>query len=599
MAVKNPWVLPAAVLILIGVLGLSIFGSRAISGASQLPPHQRAVSILRVPGEYGTIQAAINAAKPGDTIEVAAGTYTENLLLNKPVSLVAASFDEANAANNATIIDGGSGQSTILVPSELAQSPIVRGFVIRNSRDGIEAYSSFVAQNDYFYGSQMSVEYQPGAGGVNRDNVYFNSANDAIHIDDMRVPLLIQNNRFLYAGDDSIEVDLQAASSPPPLVEIDIWDNMLIGSSQDGIKFVDYASGAQDANRRIMVAGNLIANNRRAGIGFMHSGNTNEDYSGAETAEAVRVYNNTLYGNDYGVSGGGNAVLFNNIIANSSSLGTWRVQSPPGGNSVVAYTLFFNNRVDMDQTLVGPGDILAQDPLFVAPPNPGRDKAWGTVDDDFSGLLLRPGSPAVDKGVTQYRTASGELVPPAPLTGYVGAAPDLGWRELGSALFMTPTAVVTAVPQTNTSPTAAIPATSTPTVNASVTPAATGTAKPATTLTPGAPATTETPSLTSTPAITSTPMVILQSISPATVKANTTVTVTIKGLGFENGVTVAFEGVNETPPRVTNVQVVDPTTITADVNALDDLQGSDAWSLRVTNPDGTTAILFQAFTVTP
>src|SRR6266516_5171387 len=128
------------------------------------------------------------------------------------------------------------------------------------------------------------------------------------------------------------------------------------------------------------------------------------------------------------------------MIVNSTTRGIWKVQGPAGANAVVAYSLFFNNRVDAEQSTIGMGVISGQDPLFAAAPNPGPDGAWGTVDDDFSGLLLQGTSPAIDKGVAQYIAVSGEPIPPSPITGFIGAAPDLGWREFGSPIVITPTA---------------------------------------------------------------------------------------------------------------------------------------------------------------
>jgi parallel beta-helix repeat protein len=42
-------------------------------------------------GQYKTIQEAVNAAKSGDTVSVAPGTYTENVVVDKPLTITAAS----------------------------------------------------------------------------------------------------------------------------------------------------------------------------------------------------------------------------------------------------------------------------------------------------------------------------------------------------------------------------------------------------------------------------------------------------------------------------------------------------------------------------
>ncbi len=628
MAVRNPWMLPAAVLVLLAVLAAVVFASEAIK--PELSNSAPSVNVLRVPGQYPSIQAAIDAANPGDVIQVASGTYYENVVLDKPVELVAARTT-LNAANNTTVLDGGNHQAAVFIPDGLKQRPSLNGFVIRNSQYGIDARSEFVVEDTYFYGSQMSIRYEAGAGGINRTNVYFNSGNDAVHVDNVSVPLLLENNRFLDAGDDAIELDFPAGNSLPT-VEVDILDNLLIGSSQDGLKLVDDGSRAPASSLRVVAAYNLIADNQRAGIGFVHSGNTNEDYSGVAGTEAVRVYNDTFYGNGYALSGGENVVAFNNIIANSVSHGAWRVRGPAGSNSVIAHTLFWQNGIDAEQSTLGPGNIVGRDPLFTGRPGPGPDGALGTVDDDFSGFLLQPGSPAIDRGVTQYTAADGEKIPPSPLTTFVGAAPDLGWREAAN-LVPTPTPVPTATPARSTASTAASqptptapafpgasgPIGDTPTAVAtggSETPVSTA-GSPTASPTGGTPAGTALPTQSSptpaptnaTPAVASptatalgtaaTPQVGITSIAPTSAPAGQTLTLLVTGTGFQVGLDARFQGGTGTAPQILAVQVVSSTTVLLTVRTVDSTAQPQTWDLRVDNPDGSSALLESAFTVTP
>ena len=577
-----------------------------VAGALALNRQRQAVTVLRVPGDYPTIQSAINAAETADIIEVQAGTFNENVILDRPVTLTAATFDAANPANNTTIIEGGGG-AAITIPPNLTQMPIVRGFVIRGNNVGIQSSSPFVVEFNSFIASSDQVNYQWGAGGINRNNVYFRAGDDAIHLDNTDRPLLIENNRIMYATDDGIEINLQDKPSPPALVDVNIFNNMIIGNREDGIQLNDFPGEPQDTNRRFVIVGNLFANNQKAGIGLLPTTSPLEDFSGADVIEPVHVFNNTFYGNNHGISGGDNLVAFNNIITNSTGRGVWRIQSPPGGNSVVAYTLFFNNTLDADQSTVGPGIITGQDPLFSAAPNPGADGAWETADDDFSGLLLQSSSPAIDKGVIQYTAANGELIPPGELTGYIGAAPDLGWREFGSPIVITPTA--SPIPSATLAVSPIIPTltiTQTFTVVAPTSTVATVTPLPtntqASTPTANLPTVTLTPLAPSFPTITITPTTAqlnILGVTPNATPANSTVNVTVSGTAFANGAIVSFEGADGTAPQVTGIEVVNANTIVIAVNAAVGAGATtQVWDIRVTNPDNAFAVLPNAFTVT-
>src|SRR5574341_1643579 len=141
---------------------------------------------LIVPDNYGTIQAAINAAHAGDNIIVRSGTYTENLTIDRHVTLTAESFDSNDPTRNTTIISGKSStKPTITILAGLLSRPTIRGFIIQNGVDGIKVASEALIEYNYFIGSIDQLDFVAGGGGVVRRNVFFNSQDDGIDLDNM------------------------------------------------------------------------------------------------------------------------------------------------------------------------------------------------------------------------------------------------------------------------------------------------------------------------------------------------------------------------------------------------------------------------------
>ena len=99
------------------VLGLAVvWGVASTSGRE-----------LRVPAQYPTVQAAIEAAQEGDTILIAPGTYRENLTVAKSITLVGTDRDTV-------ILDGG-GSDVVTVATGGAL--VLVSLFVTNGRDGI------------------------------------------------------------------------------------------------------------------------------------------------------------------------------------------------------------------------------------------------------------------------------------------------------------------------------------------------------------------------------------------------------------------------------------------------------------------------------
>ncbi len=93
--------------------------------------HVRQAQTLQVPSQYATIQAAIDTAQPGDRIEVAAGIFTENILVTKQdLRIVGTGPDQS-------IIQGIEGLDLPVVQFQgTDRSVVFNGFTVRGGHTG-------------------------------------------------------------------------------------------------------------------------------------------------------------------------------------------------------------------------------------------------------------------------------------------------------------------------------------------------------------------------------------------------------------------------------------------------------------------------------
>jgi parallel beta-helix repeat protein len=88
-------------------------------------------NVLKVPEQYATIQTAIDAAVPGDTIEISAGTYDESIAID------VANLKLVGAGSDSTTIDGGGSDRVVYV--DRADCVEITGLTITNGYNGISA----------------------------------------------------------------------------------------------------------------------------------------------------------------------------------------------------------------------------------------------------------------------------------------------------------------------------------------------------------------------------------------------------------------------------------------------------------------------------
>ncbi len=318
------------------------------------------------PADFQTIQEAVNAADPGDTIEVSAGVYYEHVYVEKSLT-----FRGQNKYN--TVVDGnGTGHAFWLVESNVN----ISGFTIRNGDQcGIQADSgghfftdnillsnsygiylhitlsgSTVVNNTFHSNSEYGIKVYSSSNN-NISNNYISQSTYGVRIDETSEYNSIMDNKILetaygiyigYSSNNNIDRnDVSGLSDGIYCLYSDYVNirNNTFSKGNDGIELYGTSNN--------VVSGNTLVKNNRgiylssAGSNTVDSNLASNNFWGIRTydSDSNNITQNTFSYNTFcGIylvaSSTGNTIALNNIIENqkqmfrdiSSGANTWNTK---------------------------------------------------------------------------------------------------------------------------------------------------------------------------------------------------------------------------------------------------------------------------------
>jgi len=359
-----------------------------------------------VPSHFSTIQKAINQSANGDTVLVSRGVYKESLKIDGKSFTLSSNFIHSKDKTDIreTILDGNG--ATILEIKNVDTTMTLIGFTFRNADDGISARARFNFLYNYVTDCNDGIDYESGGGGLCRYNVFFQNKDDAIDLDG-DVDIIIEDNILRDNKDDGIEIRLQEYDGPQ-LTYI-IRRNEITGNGEDGIQIIDYPDLS---NRIFYIQNNIISKTAMAAIGCMSNGNTREDYEAASIPERIFLINNTIVDNHYGITGGDNMIVLNNIIAQTQKIAIKNID----GNSIIGYNCLWLNGTDIVESNGDDSYLIKSDPK---------------LNKKFR---LKKISPCIDKGSHNFKK-KGKILYSFPKESFTGKAPDIGAFEYGHTIW--------------------------------------------------------------------------------------------------------------------------------------------------------------------
>ncbi|MFA5831885.1 MAG: ATP-binding protein [Bacteroidota bacterium] len=406
-----------------------------------------------VPHQYQTIQSAINASKPGDTVLVDEGIYYENILIKKNI-VVASRFilDRNRSHIEQTIIDGSKptdtfNASVVRIQGNTDTTCVLMGFTLRG---GTGTYNYIVENN-------VGTPWISG-GGICILNAGARIAHNFISANILSTRI---GNNFTFGGGIST-IDTTNGSNPPPYLIIE--QNTVTGNRSAG----DYAESGgiftsqpgvirhnvitenrtlsrrrapgggltvNVANYEVLIDGNYISRNIAGiGAGILLT-------SGFIRQGRIFVTNNIISDNEADEVGGGSnvgeqatAIFINNtIVNNSAKMRGGGINNPTGSHVSLLNNIIWSNSPDQ----IGAWQVLKTEHNLIADGYPGLSNVSSPPLFLSNDTLYRLSaeSPAVGIGTSMFRLMGKAILFPstdyhgAPRNLPAGTDPDLGAIE--------------------------------------------------------------------------------------------------------------------------------------------------------------------------
>lgn len=250
-------------------------------------PRASGQTTIHVPADQPTIQAAINAASDGDTVQVAPGTYTENInFMGKSITVTS-----SGGASN-TIIDGGQKGFVVNFSNNETRASVLNGFTITDDAPPLPTQVLFNTDGVFVGGANPTIT----------NNIITNNRGYGIEI----------NFGSAYISGNTISHTSTAGDPSQDFgCDYDDGDAIFIGGTSNSITaapVIDHNTieynvghclgggiGLNAAPLSTTISNNIIANNQSLGYG-----------GGVYTQNgSVSLYQNLIYDNVSGLAGGG------------------------------------------------------------------------------------------------------------------------------------------------------------------------------------------------------------------------------------------------------------------------------------------------------